>query len=120
MPLATSDSIQSSSSRGRLSSLQRHTVNALMLTCGTYNAAGDFAARVGLPMKSGVGGGIVAIIPDVGSVCAWSPGLDGAGNSLAAGRAIELFAQQTGLSVLGAGNSLRPSDAWTKTGTRSK
>lgn len=112
LPLAASEDISSNSSRGRLSSVQRHTVNALMLTCGTYNAAGDFAARVGLPMKSGVGGGIVAVIPDIGSVCAWSPGLDDAGNSLAAGRAIELFVQQTGLSVLGRlGNSTRHSDA---------
>jgi glutaminase len=52
-------------------------------------------------LKSGVGGGIVAVIPGVGSLCAWSPGLDGAGNSLASGRAIELFARHTGLSVLG-------------------
>jgi glutaminase len=101
LPLATVDGLSSHSTRERLSAAQRHSVNALMLTCGTYNAAGDFAARVGLPMKSGVGGGIVAVIPGIGSVCAWSPGLDSAGNSLAAGRAIELFARQTGLSVLG-------------------
>lgn len=83
-----------------LSAEQRHAVNALMLTCGTYNAAGDFAMRVGLPLKSGVGGGIVAVMPGVGALCAWAPGLDAAGNSLAAGRALELFARETGLSVL--------------------
>lgn len=80
---------------------QRHSVIALMLTCGTYNAAGDFAARIGLPMKSGVGGGILAVIPGIGSVCAWSPGLDESGNSIAAARAVELFAQHTGFSLLG-------------------
>ena len=80
---------------------QRHSVVALMLTCGMYNAAGDHAARVGLPMKSGIGGGIVALIPGVGSLCAWSPGLDKVGNSLAADQAIELFVQHTGTSILG-------------------
>lgn len=101
LPLAISGRSSAQNARERLSAAQRHSVIALMLTCGTYNAAGDFAARVGLPMKSGVGGGIVAVIPGVGSVCAWSPGLDGTGNSLAAGRAIELFARYAGLSVLG-------------------
>lgn len=84
----------------RLSKAHRHAVNALMLTCGTYNAAGALAASVGLPMKSGVGGGIVAVIPGIGALCAWSPGLDDTGNSLAGARALELFAQHTGFSVL--------------------
>ena len=48
-------------------------VNALMLTCGAYDAAGDFAYRIGLPVKTGVGGGIVAIVPHVGTVAVWSP-----------------------------------------------
>lgn len=82
-----------------LSSHQRHAINALMLTCGMYNAAGDYAIRVGLPLKSGVGGGIVALVPGMGALCAWSPGLDDIGNSLAAGRAIELFAQRTKCSL---------------------
>lgn len=101
LPLALDGRSSMAPEVGRLQSAHRHSVIALMLTCGTYNAAGDFAARIGLPMKSGVGGGIVAVIPGVGSVCAWSPGLDEAGNSVAAGRAIELFAAHTGLSVLG-------------------
>jgi glutaminase len=99
--LARTDHASSSRDCNALTTAQRHSVNALMLTCGTYNAAGDFAARIGLPMKSGVGGGIVAVIPGVGSLCAWAPGLDSAGNSLAAGRAIELFGQHAGVSVLG-------------------
>ncbi|MCK5781122.1 MAG: glutaminase [Flavobacteriales bacterium] len=66
-------------------------INALMLTCGTYDAVGDVAYRVGLPAKSGVGGGIVAIVPGVLTVAVWSPGLDKKGNSLAGVKALELF-----------------------------
>ena len=51
-------------------------MNALLLTCGIYDAVGSFAYRVGLPAKSGVGGGIVAVMPGLGSVCVWSPELD--------------------------------------------
>ena len=53
-------------------------INAVMLTCGTYDAAGEFAYRVGLPGKSGVGGGVLAVLPGRGAVCAWGPGLDAA------------------------------------------
>jgi glutaminase len=74
-------------------------VNSLLLTCGTYDAVGDFAYRVGLPGKSGVGGGIVAIMPGHFSACVWSPGLDASGNSLAGTRALELFTTKTGVSV---------------------
>jgi len=74
-------------------------VNSLLLTCGTYDAVGDFAYRVGLPGKSGVGGGIVAVMPGQFSVCVWSPGLDASGNSLAGTRALELFTTKTGVSV---------------------
>ncbi len=78
---------------------QAKKINSLMLTCGLYNAVGDFAYRVGLPSKSGVGGGIVAVIPNILSVCVWSPGLDGFGNSLAGSLALELFTTKTGLSI---------------------
>lgn len=56
-------------------------ISAVMLTCGTYDAAGEFAYRVGLPAKSGVGGGIVAVIPGEAAVAVWSPGLDASHNS---------------------------------------
>jgi len=80
---------------------QRHAkrINAVMLTCGTYDAAGDFAYRVGLPGKSGVGGGIVAVVPDRMSLCVWSPALNSAGNSYAGTKALELFTTKTRLSV---------------------
>ncbi|MBI3348906.1 MAG: glutaminase [Burkholderiales bacterium] len=82
-----------------LSAGQARRVNALMLTCGTYDAAGEFAFRIGLPCKSGVGGGIVAVVPDRLSLCVWSPALDDTGNSLLGRQALELFVAKTGLSV---------------------
>jgi glutaminase len=78
---------------------QARRLNALMLTCGTYDAAGEFAFRIGLPCKSGVGGGIVAVVPDQLTLCVWSPALDSSGNSLLGMHALELFAGRTGLSI---------------------
>ncbi|WFB11574.1 glutaminase [Streptomyces sp. LX-29] len=74
-------------------------INAVMLTCGTYDAAGDFAYRVGLPGKSGVGGGIVAVVPGRCALCVWSPGLDARGNSVAGVSALDHFTTLTGWSV---------------------
>ena len=82
-----------------VSDRQARRINALMLTCGTYDAAGEFAYRIGLPCKSGVGGGIVAIVPDQLSLCVWSPALDSTGNSVMAMKALELFAAKTKLSI---------------------
>ncbi|MER5810887.1 glutaminase [Streptomyces sp. NPDC002033] len=74
-------------------------INAVMLTCGTYDAAGEFAYRVGLPGKSGVGGGIIAVVPGRCTLAVWSPGLDAQGNSVAGVAALDRFTTLTGLSI---------------------
>ena len=74
-------------------------INALMLTCGMYDSVGDFAYRVGLPSKSGVGGGIVSVVPGEMSIAVWSPGLSESGNSLAGTKALELFVNYTGKTI---------------------
>jgi glutaminase len=78
---------------------QAKSINSLMLTCGTYDAVGDFAFRVGLPGKSGVGGGIVAVMPGEFSVCVWAPGLNASGNSLAGTLALERLTRLSGQSI---------------------
>ena len=74
-------------------------VNAVMLTAGMYGAAGEIAYRVGLPAKSGIGGGIVAVMPGRGVVAVWSPPLDGQGSSCGGVAALEEFTRLSGWSV---------------------
>ncbi|WP_298497789.1 glutaminase [uncultured Algibacter sp.] len=74
-------------------------INAIMLTCGFYDEAGEFAFEVGLPGKSGVGGGIVALLPDKFVITTWSPGLNVKGNSKLGMLALEQFTTKTKLSI---------------------
>ncbi|MDO1584622.1 glutaminase [Rhizobium oryzicola] len=84
-----------------VSSQRARRINALMLTCGHYDGSGDFAYHVGLPGKSGVGGGIMAVAPGRASVAVWSPGLNQVGNSLLGSVALEMLAARTGWSIFG-------------------
>ncbi|HCM64034.1 MAG TPA: glutaminase [Morganella sp. (in: Bacteria)] len=79
--------------------LQSRQINALMLTCGMYDGSGEFAFRIGMPGKSGVGGGIVCVVPNEFSVVVWSPELDGSGNSLAGCAALEMLSAKIGRSI---------------------
>lgn len=83
----------------KLTSSQVKRMNAIMQTCGFYDEAGEFAYLVGLPGKSGVGGGIVAIYPLQYSVAVWSPRLNSKGNSVMGIKALELFTTETKESI---------------------
>ena len=83
-----------------VSAVAARRINAIMLTCGHYDAAGDFAYRVGLPGKSGVGGGILAVVPRRLAVAVWSPGLNEFGNSQVGTLALEALVRRSGLAIL--------------------
>jgi len=83
----------------QLTLTQVKRVNALMLTCGFYDEAGEFAFTVGLPGKSGVGGGIVALLPNNFVIATWSPGLNKKGNSLLGMKSLEQFTSKTRESI---------------------
>jgi glutaminase len=82
-----------------LSMSQTKRLNAVMQTCGFYDEAGEFTFAVGLPGKSGVGGGIAALLPGQYSLAVWSPELNKKGNSVLGMKALELFTTLTGRSV---------------------
>ncbi|TYB73181.1 glutaminase [Bizionia myxarmorum] len=84
---------------GRLTKTQAKRINAIMLTCGFYDEAGEFAFEVGLPGKSGVGGGIAASLPHEFSISVWAPGLNPQGNSKLGMLALEQFTTLTKQSI---------------------
>jgi glutaminase len=84
-----------------LKPLHRRTVNALMLTCGLYEASSSFAIRIGLPMKSGISGALLAVVPGQGAIACYGPALDTTGNSVAGLAFVESLSRKLQISVFG-------------------
>lgn len=97
------DGVNPVTGRSVVSAERARRVTALMLTCGHYDASGDFAFRVGLPSKSGVGGGILAVVPGIASIAVWSPGLNRQGNSHLGTLALEALARRMNWSIFSGG-----------------
>jgi glutaminase len=93
------DGVNPATGHSVVSAERARRVSALMLTCGHYDGSGDFAFRVGIPGKSGVGGGVLAVVPGVASVVVWSPGLNEHGNSKFGTIALETLATGMNWSV---------------------
>ena len=82
-----------------LTESQTKRLNAIMQTCGFYDESGEFTYKVGLPGKSGIGGGIVALFPKKFTIATWNPRLNEKGNSELGMSALELFTTKTGMSI---------------------
>jgi glutaminase len=93
------DGVDPRTGRRVVSDALARRINAIMLTTGTYDSAGQFAYEVGFPCKSGVAGSIVGDVPGRLGACVWSPPLDASGNSRAGRQALHLLAERMDLSV---------------------
>jgi glutaminase len=91
--------IEINSNKRIISEIQSKRINALMMSCGFYDEAGEFAFSVGLPGKSGVGGGIAAVHPGEYSVVTWSPRLNEKGNSVLGMKSLEVLTTKTEHSI---------------------
>lgn len=87
--------------RGEVISQHRRTVNAVMLTCGLYEASANYGVQIGLPMKSGISGGLVAVVPQQGAIACYSPALDRIGNPVAGIALVDQLSSQLQLSLFG-------------------
>jgi glutaminase len=93
------DGVHPDTGRAVVAPQRARRILALMLTCGHYDGSGEFAFRVGIPGKSGVGGGILAVAPGRASIAVWSPGLNHRGNSKLGSEALEQLAAATNWTV---------------------
>ncbi|AKG22360.1 glutaminase [Calothrix sp. 336/3] len=80
-------------------SQHRQIVNAVMLTCGLYAASSKYAVTIGLPMKSGISGAVLAVVPGEGAIAIYSPPLDSVGNSIGAIALLEILSQELEMSI---------------------
>jgi glutaminase len=96
------DGLNPATGRRVVSAERARRIGALMLTCGHYDGSGDFAFHVGIPGKSGVGGGIIAVVPGKASIAVWSPGLNAVGNSQLGAFALERLTRAMNWSVFAA------------------
>ena len=93
------DGVDPNSGRQIVNMSKSKRINAIMQTCGFYDEAGEFSFKVGIPGKSGVGGGIVAVHPESFSIAVWSPALNARGNSYKGFRFLERFTTETRISI---------------------
>ncbi len=97
--LLASDGINPITGKEIVSKKVARLVKTFMVTCGMYDASGEFAVRVGLPAKSGVGGGVMAVVPGAMGIGVFGPALDDKGNSIGGVKILEYLSEKLDLSI---------------------